>query len=237
MSRSDSSITLYSYWRSSCSWRVRIALHLKNIPYKYVAVNLKTGEQFDNEYKKQNPMQQVPALVIDGQALAQSVAIMEYLDETRRFSGHRLLPDNPKSRALVRMMTEIVNSGIQPLQKLPIMKRVIAIRQSYESFDVPQKVKYMFKWGRDSIVDGFIALEQLLAKQNDGKGFKFCTDDINVTMADVVLVPQVVNAMRYGVDMSQFPTIKRIHDNLMELDAFKETAPSQMIDAIPPSKL
>ena len=92
-------------------------------------------------------MQQAPTLLIDSQILTQSVAIMEYLDESRRYSGHRL-PDNPKSRALVRIITEI-NSGIQPVQNLSVMKRIIGIRKEYESFDDQQKVKYMFKWGRD----------------------------------------------------------------------------------------
>eukprot|EP00483_Globobulimina_turgida_P001111 UN01113 len=167
-------------------------------------------------------MQQVPTLLIDGQVLTQSVSIIEYLDESRKYSGHRLLPDSVKSRALVRMMTEIINSGIQPVQNLSVMKRIVGIRASYEKFDNAQKVKYMFKWGKDTIEPGFVALEKLLQKQNNGKGFKYCTDDNNVTMADIVLVPQVYNAIRFGVDMDKFPHIKRINANCMKLDAFKK---------------
>ena len=234
----DNEIVLYSYWRSSCSWRVRIALNLKNIKYKYVAVNLKQGEQLDDKYgSKLNTMQQVPTLLIDNQTLTQSVAIMEYLDESRRYSGHRLLPDDSKSRALVRIITEIINSGIQPVQNLSVMKRIVGIRKEYESFDDEQKVKYMFKWGKDIIESGFIALEQLLSKLNNGKGFNYCTDDNNVTMADICLVPQVYNANRFGVDMSKFPNIQRINDNCLKLKAFQDAEPSKMIDAIPPSKL
>eukprot|EP01084_Bolivina_argentea_P303451 523902_1 len=234
---SDNSIVLYSYWRSSCSWRVRIALQLKNISYKYIAINLKSGAQFDDKYTVKNPMKQLPTLLIDGQTLTQSVAIMEYLEESRTYSGHRLFPDSMHKRALVRMMTEIINSGIQPVQNLNAMKRIIGIRKSYENFDDEQKVKYMFKWGKDTIDNGFMALEKMLAKQNGGKGFKYCVDDHNVTMADIVLVPQVYNANRFGVDMDKFPNIKRINDNCMKLDAFKDTHPAKMIDAIPPSKL
>ena len=125
MSSSDP-VVLYSYWRSSCSWRVRFALELKRIPYKYVPINIKTGEQFKSTYASQNGMQQVPTLCIDGLTISQSVAIMEYLEESRRFSGHRLLPDNPKSRALVRIMTEIINSGIHfhRFQKHTSMKHI-----------------------------------------------------------------------------------------------------------------
>ena len=134
-------------------------------------------------------------------------------------------------------MTEIINSGIQPVQNLSVMKRVIGIRKSYAEVGDKEKVQYMFEWGRDTITTGFKALEQLLAQQNEGKGFKYSTNDTNVTMTDICLVPQVYNAERFGVDMGQFPNIARINANCMELEAFKATHPSKMIDAIPPSKL
>ena len=117
------------------------------------------------------------------------------------------------------------------------MKRIVGIRKSYEDFDDAQKVKYMFKWGKDTIEEGFAALESLLEKQNNGKGFRYCTDDSNVTMADICLVPQVYNANRFGVDMDKFPNIKRINDNINQLEACKRSHPQNMIDAIPPSKL
>ena len=113
---SSNLIVLYSYWRSSCSWRVRIALNLKNIAidYEYLPVDLKKEAQFDNKYSdKLNSMKQVPTLLIDNEILTQSVAMMEYLDESRRYSGHQLLPKDPKSRALVRVITEILSSGVQ----------------------------------------------------------------------------------------------------------------------------
>eukprot|EP01084_Bolivina_argentea_P171175 296565_1 len=140
MSSNNDSVILYSYWRSSCSYRVRIALNLKKINYKkYVAINLKTGAQLDNKYTDVNSMQQVPTLVIDNQILTQSMSIMEYLEESRRYSGSRLLPDDPKQRAKVRAMAEIINSGIQPVQNLSVLKRIIGLRKEYENFDDEQK--------------------------------------------------------------------------------------------------
>ena len=105
---------LYSFCRSSASWRVRIALKLKGIDYEYKAVNTRAQEQFEDEYSKLNPMNRVPALFIDGKTIAESVAIVEYLEETRKDS-RQLLPADPYLRAKVRQLVEIINSGIQPL--------------------------------------------------------------------------------------------------------------------------
>ena len=115
---------LYNYWRSSASWRVRIALHWKGIEYEYVPVNLlkEGGQQYKEEYKKLNPMARVPALVIDGHTLAEILAILEYLEETRK--ERPLLPSDPFKRAIVRQLVEIINSGIQPLQNLPVLAKV-----------------------------------------------------------------------------------------------------------------
>ncbi|XP_070234555.1 maleylacetoacetate isomerase isoform X3 [Bos mutus] len=115
---------LYSYFRSSCSWRVRIALALKNIDYETVAINLTKdgGQQFSEEFQALNPMKQVPALKIDGITIGQSLAIIEYLEETR--PTPRLLPRDPKKRAQVRMVSDLIASGIQPLQNLSVLKQV-----------------------------------------------------------------------------------------------------------------
>ena len=115
---------LYNYWRSSASWRVRIALNWKGIEYEYVPIHLLKdgGQQYSEDYKKKNPMARVPALYIDGHTLAESVAILEYLEETRK--ERPLLPSDPIKRAQVRQLVEIVNSGIQPLQNLPVLARV-----------------------------------------------------------------------------------------------------------------
>ncbi|NXH23550.1 MAAI isomerase, partial [Bucco capensis] len=115
---------LYSYFRSSCSWRVRIALALKGISYDQVPVNLVKdgGQQFSAEFKAVNPMQQVPALKIDGITLSQSLAIIHYLEDTR--PNPRLLPQDPKKKAQVRMIADHIVSGIQPLQNLSVLKQM-----------------------------------------------------------------------------------------------------------------
>ncbi|RMC00651.1 hypothetical protein DUI87_23268 [Hirundo rustica rustica] len=167
MSAAAAKPILYSYFRSSCSWRVRIALALKGISYDLVPVNLikDGGQQFSAEFKALNPMQQVPALKIHGITLSQSLAIINYLEET--YPNPRLLPQDPKKRAQVRMIADHIASGIQPLQ---------------------------------------------------------------VSMADLCLVPQVANAERFKVDMSPYPTITRINKALLELEAFKVSHPSRQPD-------
>ncbi|KAJ1104737.1 hypothetical protein NDU88_002146 [Pleurodeles waltl] len=205
---------LYSYFRSSCSWRVRIALALKGIEYDLVPVNLikDGGQQLGSDYRKVNPMQQVPALTIDGLKLSQSLAIIQYLDETR--PTPRLLPQDPKKRAQVRMISDHIVSGIQPLQNLAVLKQV--------------GEEKMVSWAQHYITRGFQALEQLL---QDTAG-KYCVED-EVSMADLCLVPQVYNAERFKVDLTPYPTITRINQALLELEAFKQAHPSRQPDTPP----
>ncbi|XP_017687050.1 PREDICTED: maleylacetoacetate isomerase isoform X4 [Lepidothrix coronata] len=138
---------LYSYFRSSCSWRVRIALALKGISYDLVPVNLVKdgGQQFSAEFKALNPMKQVPALKIDGITLSQSLAIIHYLEETR--PNPSLLPQDPKKRAQVRMIADHIVSGIQPLQNLGVLKQI---------------GERKMEWAQNYISSGFQALEQIL---------------------------------------------------------------------------
>uniref|UniRef100_A0A8C4WX86 Maleylacetoacetate isomerase n=1 Tax=Eptatretus burgeri TaxID=7764 RepID=A0A8C4WX86_EPTBU len=193
---------LYTYFRSSCAWRVRIALALKGIDYDQVAVNLikNGGEQYQEQFKMKNPMGQVPLLVIDGVSFSQSLAIIQYLDETR--GGPHLLPSEPKQRAMVRMIAEIIASGIQPLQNLETIMRID---------EKPREA-----WVQHFISKGFKAVEKML---QDTAG-RYCIGD-QVTMADLCLVPQAHNANRYKVDLTPFPIICRVVRNLEELDAFK----------------
>lgn len=205
---------LYSYFRSSCSWRVRIALALKGIEYDLVPVNLikDGGQQLASDYRTVNPMLQVPALTIDGITLGQSLAIIQYLDETR--PTPRLLPQDPKKRAQVRMISDHIVSGIQPLQNLAVLKQV--------------GEEKMLSWAQHYITRGFQALEQIL----QGTAGKYCVED-QVSMADLCLVPQVYNADRFKVDLSPYPTITRINQALLELEAFKQTHPSRQPDTPP----
>ncbi|KAK5614443.1 Glutathione S-transferase zeta-1 [Crenichthys baileyi] len=201
---------LHGYFRSSCSWRVRIAFALKGIEYNQVAVNLikDGGQQFTEQYKTLNPMQQVPAVEIDGTTLFQSLAVIQYIDETR--PGPRLLPVDPKARAQVRMISDLVASGIQPLQNLYVLQKIGAEK---------------LPWAQHFINRGFQALEPIL-KQTSGK---YCVGD-EISMADICLVPQVYNAQRYNVDVSQYPTIQRINETLLEIEAFKRSHPSRQPD-------
>jgi maleylacetoacetate isomerase len=205
---------LYSYWRSSCSWRVRISLAWKSIDYEYVAVHLVEGGQHDDEYKaKRNPMAQVPSLHIDDVTLSQSVAILEYLEETRSHNGQSsLLPADAKLRAKVRQVVELINSGIQPIQNFAVLKKI--------------GDEGKIKWGCHWIHKGFVALEAVLAASSGS----YCVGD-SVTLADAVLVPQVYNARRFGVELEQFPNIVRIDKALGELDAFKQAHPDAQPDA------
>ncbi|XP_054469335.1 maleylacetoacetate isomerase isoform X2 [Anoplopoma fimbria] len=197
---------LHGYFRSSCSWRVRIAFALKGIEYDQVPVNLikDGGQQLTEQYQKLNPMQQVPAVEIDGITLSQSLAVIQYIDETR--PGPRLLPADPKKRAQVRMISDVIASGIQPLQNLYVIQKIGAEKM---------------QWAHHFIDRGFQALEPIL-KQTAGK---YCVGD-EISMADICLVPQVYNAQRFKVDVEQYPTIKRLNQTLVEIEAFKVTNPS-----------
>uniref|UniRef100_A0A3Q3VLF6 Maleylacetoacetate isomerase n=1 Tax=Mola mola TaxID=94237 RepID=A0A3Q3VLF6_MOLML len=201
---------LHGYFRSSCSWRVRIAFALKGIEYDQAPVNLikDGGQQLTEPFKVLNPMQQVPALEIDGITLSQSLAVIQYIDETR--PGPRLLPADPKKRAQVRMISDVIASGIQPLQNLHVIQKIGA-----------EKVQ----WAQHFIHRGFQALEPIL-KQTAGK---YCVDD-EISMADICLVPQVYNAERFKVDMERYPTIKRLNEALLEIDAFRVSHPSRQPD-------
>ncbi|KAG5441569.1 Glutathione S-transferase zeta-1 [Clonorchis sinensis] len=206
---------LYSCYRSSASYRVRIALALKGIDYEYRPVNMfaEPGEQFSEEFRRVNPKCELPALQIDGLILTQSLPIIEYLEETRGHVGRPLLPKDPAKRAVVRKLSEIINSGIQPLQNLSVMR--------YLPPDVSRD-----QWAQHWINRGFQALEEELVKVAG----KFCVAD-ELSMADICLVPQVVNAHRFHVDMSPYPLIERISSSLRELDEFRRTAPEVQPDA------
>uniref|UniRef100_A0A671U891 maleylacetoacetate isomerase n=1 Tax=Sparus aurata TaxID=8175 RepID=A0A671U891_SPAAU len=188
---------LHGYFRSSCSWRVRIG------NFK-IPLNLLYSLKLTQEYKTLNPMQQVPAVEIDGITLSQSLAVIQYINETR--PGPRLLPADPKKRAQVRMISDLIASGIQPLQNLYVIQKVGAEKM---------------QWSHHFIDRGFQALEPIL-KQTAGK---YCVGD-EISMADICLVPQVYNAERFKVDVGQYPTIKRLNQALLEIEAFKVSHPS-----------
>ncbi|CAM2066974.1 maleylacetoacetate isomerase [Sulfidibacter corallicola] len=208
---------LYSYYRSSCSYRVRIALQLKRLPFVYQAVHLvrEGGEQRQPDYLKLNPMGQVPCLIHDGKALAQSMAIIEYLD--RVAPTPRLFPEDPWQAAQVRELCEHVNTGIQPIQNLKVLQR---IERDYGASGA-NKVAWAKAW----IEMGFEALEHALTTTAG-----LCSFGDEVTAADLFLVPQVYNADRFKVDMTAFPTIARINEHCLALEAFQKAEPANQPD-------
>jgi len=205
---------LYSYWRSSCSWRVRIALEIKGIRYTYRAVHLVKdgGEQNKEEYKNINPMGQVPALVMNGETITQSMAILEFLEESFP-DKTKLLPNDRIQRAKVREICEVINAGTQPIQNLCVMNK--------HSSDPSERTKWSNFW----IEKGLQSVEILLSKCSGN----FCVGD-SFTMADCCLVPQVYNANRFKVDMDQFPNINRIMLNLEKEQAFILAHPDSQPD-------
>eukprot|EP00123_Amoebidium_parasiticum_P012180 comp21177_c0_seq1/m.28713 comp21177_c0_seq1/g.28713 ORF comp21177_c0_seq1/g.28713 comp21177_c0_seq1/m.28713 type:complete len:213 (-) comp21177_c0_seq1:460-1098(-) len=201
---------LYTYFRSSCSWRVRIVLNLKGVEYEPRPVNLLKGEQKGSEYfGPVSSMPMVPTLVVGEHHLCQSLAIMEYLEEV--YPNVPTLPKDPFVRAKVREIVDIICVDTQPVQNLRILQ--------YVGDD--KKMEHAKYW----ITVSFEALEKLLEKTAG----KYCVGD-TVTMADVCLVPQVYNARRFNVDMSRFPTIARIDAELASIQAFKDAHPTAQPD-------
>ena len=211
---------LYSYFRSSASYRVRIALNLKNLPYEYLPVHLLRdgGEQFKPEYRELNHDAIVPTLVDGDHVITQSLAIIEYLEETH--PEPPLLPSKPVDRAYVRSIVQQLACEIHPLNNLRVLKYL------KRSVGVNDEVKDA--WYRHWISSGFAALEEYLVA--DGRAGKLCLGD-TPTIADICLVPQVLNANRFNVDMSPYPTIRRICEHANTLDAFARAEPGVQPDA------
>ncbi|KAJ1686317.1 hypothetical protein LUZ63_017707 [Rhynchospora breviuscula] len=209
-------LKLYNYWRSSCSQRVRIALNLKGLDYEYKAVDLSKDEQFDPEYEKLNPVKYVPTLV-DGEVIvADSFAIILYLEE--KYPQHPLLPKDLKKKALNIQIASIVTSTIQPRQNLPVDIDFIEGR-----FDLDKKLL----WAQHYLNKGFTALEKLI---KDCAG-KYATGD-EIQMADVFLEPQIhAGISRFEIDMSKFPTLARLHEAYMKITEFQAAVPEIQQDA------
>lgn len=208
------SITLYQYWRSSCSWRVRWALDLKGVAFNSVIVNLLKGEQKDAAFGQKSPTGQIPCLDIGGTHLVESLAIMEWLEET--YPQNPLLPQDPMDRVEVRQLCGIIALGIQPIQNLSVLQHVSA--------DKAERAK----WARHWIEKGLAAYEK---KTSTVAGtFSFGGQ---LSMADICLVPQVYNAHRFQVDMSKFPTVEKIYQHCLTLPSCQKAHPDQQPGAVP----
>jgi maleylacetoacetate isomerase len=216
----SSDLILYSYWRSSASYRVRIALNLKGLGYETRAVHLVRdgGEQHSAAYAAVNPMELVPTLVDGHAVLTQSMAIVEYLDETH--PQPPLLPADPTGRARVRAVSQAVGCDIHPIGNLRVLQQ---LGTQFGANDA-QKAEWMRHW----VATGLRAVETMLAGSKDTG--HFCHGN-SPTMADACLVPQVYNARRWKVPLGDYPTILRIDAVCAAMEAFHDASPERQPDA------
>ncbi|CAJ0635975.1 8420_t:CDS:2 [Entrophospora sp. SA101] len=203
--------TLYSYYRSSCSWRVRTSLNWKEIDYDIIPINLLKEEHKSIEYTNLNPLQEVPTFISsDGKVLTQSIAILEYLEEV--YPQKPLLPSNdPYEKSLVRSLVQMIASDTQPIQNLRVLNYVGKDKK--------------LEWAEHWITVNFQGIERQLSLTSKD----YCVGN-KVTLADICLEPQVYNANRYNVDMTKFPTIQKIVNNLNKLEEFRKSHPNNQVD-------
>jgi maleylacetoacetate isomerase len=211
---------LYGFFRSSAAFRVRIALNIKGLPYDAASIHLRRDDQARPEYRDVNPQGLVPALEVDGHTLIQSLAIIEYLDETHPEPS--LLPPTPADRARVRALAEIVACDIHPINNLRVLRY---LTRTYDRDETA-----IGAWYNHWIDAGFQAVEALLA--HDPRTGVFAHGD-RPGLADIALVPQVVNAERYKLDMAPYPTITRIFESCMKLPPFQAAHPDNQPDSEP----
>ncbi|NKC20742.1 maleylacetoacetate isomerase [Pseudoalteromonas sp. S4498] len=207
-------LKLYTYFRSSAAYRVRIALNLKGLDHELVPVNLLKSEQNGEAYLSKNGQGLLPALETEHGVLAQSLAILEWLEETQ--SGQALLPQDPWQKAQVRNFCYAIACDIHPIDNLRVLK--------YLSNELGASDDQKNEWYRHWVIEGFKKLEPMIG---DGQ-FCFGTEP---TLADVCLVPQVFNALRFKVDMTAFPKIARVYEYCNTLSAFSDAAPENQLDA------
>jgi maleylacetoacetate isomerase len=209
--------TLYSAWRATAPYRLRIGLKLKGVDYDYVPIDLIAGQQREQAYRAVNPQGLTPALDIGGQVLTQSLAILEWLDETRPEPA--ILPKDPLDRAAVRAMALVVACDIHPLNNTRVGRELH--KRGVDADGIKA-------WSQRWIKDGFDTLEPMIARH--GKGFAFGESP---TIADCCLIPQVYSANRFEVDLSAYPAIRAVNDRAAEHPAFQAAHPNNQPDAKP----
>lgn len=211
---------LYDYWRSSAAFRMRIALSLKGITYEREFVHLRRKDQVSEAYLAVNPQGLVPTLIDDdGTVLTQSMAVIEYLDETRP-DGASFVPGDAKGRARVRAISQAIACEIHPLNNLRVLRYLSS------EFDIDEEERNE-GWYKHWIQEGMEGLEGMLS---DGGAGAFAHGDAP-TMADICLFPQVYNAQRFGCDLSGFPTVLRVNEACAQLEAFSGAVPEKQPDA------
>ena len=211
-------LELYTYWRSSAAYRVRIALSLKGLDYQTLTTDLVAGAHKTDSYRQTNPQGLVPALVHDDTTVAQSLAIMDYLDEV--YPEPALLPTDPVERATVRAMAQAVACDIHPLNNLRVM---LYLKEQLGHTDAEVNV-----WYGHWIHEGFLGLERMVA--HDSADGRYCFGN-QPSLADACLVPQMFNARRFKIDVSDFPRLLEIDAHLTSLPAFVAAAPENQPDA------
>lgn len=209
---------LYGYWRSSASFRVRLALYLKKLPFDYQSVHLikDGGEQHTPEYKKLNPASLVPTFVDDDVTLNQSLAIIEYLDE--RYAQRPLLPSDPVDRAKARALAYDLACELQPITNLRVLQYLTGTLNCSDE----QRNDWIHHW----VHTAFTAFEQRLTETAG----EYCYGD-SVTLADICLLPQVYNAQRFKVPLDDYPTLTAVNDRLQQLQAVQQARPENQPDA------
>ena len=210
-------VRLHGYYRSSASFRVRIGLNLKGIAYEGAFYHLRKGEHRAEPFLSLNPQGLVPALEIDGLVLTQSMAILEYLEDTR--PSPALLPDEAAQRARVRALAQLIASDIHPIDNLRVLH--------YLRQDLGQPEDQVRAWYNHWISRGFSALEQLL---DQGPSGRFCHGD-TLGLADVLLLPQVINSRNFDLDLAPFPRISAIAKACLDVPAFVAAMPANQPDA------
>lgn len=215
-----SGLTLFGYWRSSAVYRVRIALNLKGLEYRNLPVHLidNGGEQHKPEFRALNPQELIPVLQDGQRVIRQSLAIIEYLEES--FTGPRLLPVDPRDRAHVRAIALAIACDIHPLNNLRVLQ--------YLDRDLGVEQAGRDRWVQHWLSKGLAAIEALLS--DDDVVGAYCHGDMP-GMADACLIPQIYNAQRFAVDMTPFPQLQRIYTNCLELPAFERAKPENQPDA------
>jgi maleylacetoacetate isomerase len=205
-------LRLYDYWRSSAAYRLRIALNLKGVDYETVVVNIAPGadEQLGDDYRAVNPQLRVPTLEVDGRRSGQSMALLEWLDET--FPAPPLLPGDAWARLQVRAFADVIACDIHPLNNLSVLMKLRDLGHEKPAID---------DWYVDWILRGFGALEEA-ARSSSAAQFLF-TD--TPSFAEICLVPQIYNARRYNADLGAFPRLVEVDARCRELEAFVQAAP------------
>ncbi len=212
-------LTLYSYFRSSTSYRVRIGLNLKGLDYEQETINLVAGEQKSSEYKEVNPQGSVPTLIDDGFTITQSLAILEYLDE--KYPEKPFYPKGLEQKTLVRQISDIISCDIHPINNL----RILMYLTGELGVGQQQKAEWYQKW----ILDGFTAIEKLLENSEHHEKDGYCVGD-QITMADICLIPQIYNARRFDCPMGDFPLIAKIEEKCLKDSAFIKAIPENQPD-------